>query len=219
MRNFRKELLEQYKSSQGIKSTSSKQQIYMIDFVPRLLEMEEIGSNYIEYLKYLGLPFDAYTCAEVGKSFLDSVDKNYKTTIITPNIEGFSNIDNTRIINGQFQIIDSKPVILLPGSNDEYDGKIQTLSSIRTYMTQNPYRQQDIANFDKLHNSKEAAIILGAYGSIHDHDIEDKIIQLRTVLDKTNGNMNESYEENNGEYYYVISSNIKTKKLIKTLSR
>ena len=86
-------------------------------------------------------------------------------------------------------------------------------------MTQNPYRQQDITNFDKLHNSKKTAVILGAYGSIHDHDIEDKIIQLRTVLDKTNGNMNESYEENNGEYYYVISSNIKTKKLVKTLSR
>ena len=219
MESFRKELLEQYKNSQGIKSTSTNQKIYMIDFIPWLLELEKIGGNYTEFLKYLDLPFDDYYCAEIGKSFLDSVVKNYKTTIITPNIDGFSNIDNTRIINGQFEIINSKPTILLPDGNSKYDGRIQTLSSIRTYMTQNPYRQHDIANFAKLHNSNEASIILGVYGSVHDHDIEDKIIQLRTILDKANINMNESYEENNGEYYYVISSNIKTKRLNKTLSR
>ena len=108
MRNFRKELLEQYKSSQGIKSTSSERKLYMIDFVPWLLEMEEIGSNYTEYLKYLGLPFDAYTCAEVGKSFLDSVVKNYKTTIITPNIEEFSNIDKIKNI---FEKLDNEEVL------------------------------------------------------------------------------------------------------------
>lgn len=219
MKNYRHELLEQYKKSQGIKTGSLEQKIYMLDFVPWLLEMEKIGGNYTEFLKYLELSFDSYGCAEVGKSFLDTVVKNYKTTIITPNIDGFSNIDNTRIINGQFRVVDSKPTVFLPGNDGKVDGGIQTLSSIRTYMTQNPYRQEDIANFDILHNSGESGIILGAYGSVYDHDIEDKIIQLRMVLEKMNGDIKESYEENNGEYYYVISSDIKTKKFTKTLSR
>lgn len=219
MESFRKELLEQYKKTQGIKIANSEQKIYMIDFVPWLLEMEKIGGNYIEFLKYLGLPFETYGCAEVGKSFLDTVVKNCKTTIITPNIEGFRDIDNTRIINGQFRVIDSKPVVLLPGDGEKFDGGIQTLKTMRTFMTQNPYRQQDIANFDIIHNSGVAGIILGAYGSVHDHDVEDKIVQLRMVLDKINGDIRESYEENNGEYYYVISSNMKTKKLNRILSK
>ena len=114
MRNFRKELLEQYKSSQGIKSTSSERKLYMIDFVPWLLEMEEIGSNYIEYLKYLGLPFDAYTCAEVGKSFLDSVVKNYKTMCS----EDFSYF--LEKVSGAMILIGCKKDIYYPQHNENF---------------------------------------------------------------------------------------------------
>jgi len=215
MDNYKIYLLKQFKDSQGIKSNLSEEKCYMIDFVPWIIQQKSIGNNYTEFLKYLELPFDNYDCAEVGKSEFDSVVKPYRTTIITPYTEGFEIIDSTRIINGTFEVQGTTPTIIRQADNQIISRTIPQ-TSIRTYMTQNPYNQSDIANWYRLHNSKEAGIILGAYGSIYDKDIEEKIEGLEQIKDNLEDDIQEAYEELNGEYYYVLSSNIKVKRKTKT---
>lgn len=209
MENYKQKLLEQYKSSQGINSSSNQSKIYMADFVPWLLKQQSIGNNYAEFLEYLELPFDNYNCAEVGKNEFDTIVKPYRTTIITSDMEGLATINQTRIINGDFQVQRELPTIIIPSDNHTIR-KIIPQTRIRTYMTQNPYNQSNITNWENLHNSKEAAIILGVYGSTYDKDIEEKIKQLQDLKEKLLDDIIESYEEYNDEYYYVISSNIKS---------
>ena len=216
MRNYKKSLLEQFKSSQGISSNDTGKKIYMLDFMPWILEQQKIGENYTEFLKFLEFDFEGIRCAEVGKNQFDTVVKPYETTIITPNIEGLETLDGDRVINGLFEVYQDYPSIILSTHKERI---ILEQSDIRTYMTQNPYAQTDFANWHRLHNSKEAGIILGVYGSLDDKDIETKINWLKRFKDKLTGNIKEGYEEHNGEYYYVVGSEIKVKKLSKNLSK
>ena len=219
MSNYKKSLLEQFKSSQGIKSKDDKTKTYMSEFVEWILERKNIGVNYTELLRELEIPFETSYCAEIGKSAFDSVVLTYGTTIITPHIEGLETIDSVRVIESSLDIIESTPVIYMPGEEDATE-MIEVPSSVITrFMTQNPYSSENITTWHRLHNSKDRDITVGVFGSVYDKDIKEKIDSIKTLKDKLEREFVESYEEYNGKYYYVLASPRRAKKLEKILTR
>lgn len=219
MSNYKKSLLEQFKSSQGIKSKNAETKIYMQDFAEWILERKNIGEDYTYFLSHLELPFETSNCAEIGKSAFDSVVMPYDTTIITPHIEGLENLDASRVMGATFEVIEGTPVIYIPTKEDAVEMIEVPESEIKRYMTQNPYSMENIAAWHELHNSHEFDITIGLYGSIYDKDIEEKINSLKSLKGKLERDFIESYEEDNGKYYYVLASERKVKKLAKVLTR
>lgn len=71
-------------------------------------------------------------------------------------------------------------------------------------MTQNPYNQGNIKNWELLHNNGEN-ITVGVFGSIYDKDADAKIKQLKDLRDKCKY-IKEEYAAYNGSYYYAIAS-------------
>lgn len=219
MSNYKKSLLEQFKSSQGIKSKDAEQKTYMLDFAEWILERQNIGEDYTYFLRYLELPFETSNCAEIGKSVFDSVVMPYDTTIITPHIEGLETLDASRVMGATFQVVEGVPVIYIPSKEDTVEMIEVPESVIKRYMTQNPYSRENIASWHRLHNSKDFDITVGLFGSLNDKDIEEKINSLQFLKDKLERDFIESYEEDNGKYYYVLASERKVKKLVNVLTR
>lgn len=82
--------------------------------------------------------------------------------------------------------------------------------NIKRFITHNPYSKGNIRNWETLHNSEKYNITVGIYGSVYNHDIEDKIKVLNQLRDKLNDNC--FYEKNveRGDIYmHVVSSNRK----------
>ena len=203
-----KRLIEQYMSSTGTKIIDLKSEKFISDFANWIMELQKTGKRYTDLLEYLELDYNTRNCAEVGKCRFDTVVKPFDTTIITPDAD-IVGVNKGRIITGNMKVYGSVPIIV----KDELIDLIPS-ESIHTFMTQNPYTSNSILNWENLHNSGEANIIVGTYGSIHDKDTDDRIKLIES-------HYIEDYYTSNDSYFYVIGSTKKTKEkvLVKSLNR
>lgn len=218
MEQYLNNLIEQFKSSTGLKNIDIKSEQFIDEFTQWLKNRQLMGKEYAYFLDYMGFRFADSDCAEVGKGEYDSVVKPFDTVLIT-SATPIKKVNPNRIITGNMRVYESVPVLV---RHNKGGNQLDLIPSdiIHTYMTQNPYGQSLISGWENLHNSGNNNIILGIFGSIHDKDIESRIKQLELLRDKlTCGDYKEDYSTSGDSYYYAIGSDREIKKLYKVKTR
>lgn len=74
------------------------------------------------------------------------------------------------MITGDFSVYDGI-LIIMTHLEDDRQIKIIDSENIRRFITQNPYKQENIRNWEQLHN-QGSNISVGVFGSIHDKNID-----------------------------------------------
>ena len=212
-------LLEQFQRANDIWFMNKDSRSFEVDFMEWFGERKVLTDNYLRFLSYLDLgPFYDDT-AEVGKGGLDSAVKDFDTTIITSFPGSFRGIDLSRILEGKLMVSGGFPYLMGQGV-DAGQFTLIPSETITTYMTQNPYTFEDIRNWEMLHNSNSAGIIVGIYGKSWDRDKNSKIKMLEELVKKMD-DFNDviiDFENDSQDYYGVVAS-LKTRKNYKILKR
>lgn len=198
-------LINEFMLATGSKKVDKNSKQFVADFLIWLQERHSIGSEYADFLENVGFRFTDESCAEVGKGKFDSVVKPFDTTLIT-SAPSFGDVNPERIVKGDMKVFESIPLLISHRKGKKELMQIPN-SIIHTYMTQNPYNQTLITNWEDLHNSGVSDIILGVFGSIHDKDNQTKIKQLQSLKDKlTSTDYIEEYSVSGDNYFYAIGS-------------
>lgn len=74
------------------------------------------------------------------------------------------------MITGDFSVYDGI-LIIMTHLEDDRQIKIIDSEDIRRFITQNPYKQENIRNWEQLHN-QGSNISVAIFGSIHDKNID-----------------------------------------------
>ena len=201
--NYIERISKQYQDATGVRTIDFSSKQFFDEFKSWVSERQEMGKMYIELLKYMGFSeFDSSYCAETNKGLLDTVVKDYSTTIITPYFESFlKKIDEERIVKGYMSIVSGFPVL----SPDGIRGT--EITGINSYMTQNPYSPLHIQGWDKLHKSGRYNIIVGAYGKVYDIDKYQKEKMISKLVERIDSSdiVYDSFEYED-DYYTVVGS-------------
>lgn len=202
-------LCKQFKSAKGYTYGDLSSKYFNDEFLWWLLSRQKLISEYIKFLEKLELDkIKTNNTLEIGKGVYDSVGKYFNTKIITP--YAFDFYKSCNIISGEFFVFNGLPVI--------NNGLIRIINSCNTdkitFMTQNPYINENIYGWDSLANSNKYDLVLGVYGENDDKDKASKIKLLREFKNKLLVDNKEEYMENNDLYYYVISTGNEVDKLL-----
>lgn len=211
-------LISQFAVANKIKNIDLNSSEFMDEFNDWLRLLNKQGNDYAALLENMNFDFKSSACAEVGKSKYDSVVIPFDTTIITPTCAQFDETKDSNIIIGNMKVYECNPFLVRSTSIGNYLVKIPD-ENINMFMTQNPINETYIHNWENLHNSKNANIIVGAYGCVSDFDKEKKLEYLKSLRSKLNGDYCDEYVTNNDTYMCVIGSNNEEKKLINALKK
>ncbi len=220
MERYLNKLIEQFKQATGTKNVDVNSQTFISEFSSWIKSRQAIGEDYLGLLDYMELHrIGEAETAEIGKGKFDTLVKDLDTTIITPYSKGIIVPDSTRIITSDFRVYEGTPILMRQTEKETTQIDPITYTSALTFMTQNPYTQAQIANWEQLHNGRENNIVVGIYGSVYDKDTESKIRQIEDLRDKLDGSYKEEYTVFGDTYCYAIASERKVKRLVKTLTR
>ena len=205
-------LAKQYIKAKGIRTKMDlNDPKFMEDLLFWIRERNEIGNKYTSYLESLDIDFDRVDCAEIGKSELDTVVAPYDTTIVTPVSKYIYNVEKERIINASFMVDNKKPYFVINGKS------LQVAPyHFDTFMTQNVYSMNELANWADLHNSYNGKIIVGAYGSLSDKDIYPVLNHIQLFQDKLEGDILYDYTMMGDSYLVVAASKASVKEKVLT---
>lgn len=218
MEKYLNKLIEQFKNATGTKNVDVNSQEFIKEFSEWVKSRKMIGREYGSFIEYMDVhPTIGESSVEVGKGKYDSIVLGTEIPMITPYSEGIER-RNGRIITADFRVYDGTPTIIRHNKGGNQLEIVDT-QHIRRFITQNPYEQSCISNWEQLHNRGEN-ITVGIFGSIYDKDIESKIKQIEMLRDGIDDEFyKEEYATEDDKYYYAISSARKVKKLYKTLTR
>ncbi len=220
MEKYLKNLVEQFKQATGTKNVDTNSQAFISEFESWIKQRQLDGNEYLGLLDYMELSkFSDPMTAEIGKGQFDTLVKDFDTTIITPYSKGIIVPDSSRIITSDFRVYEGTPVLMRQTEKGTTQVDPITSTSALTFMTQNPYTPEQIANWEQLHNGRESDIIVGIYGSVYDKDTESKIKQIENLRDRLDESYKEEYAVVGDTYCYAIASERMVKRLVKTLTR
>lgn len=206
-------LIEQYQKANGYKFVDLNSKSFRNDYLSWLEERKHQGYRYLDFLYEMKENILERTTAEVGKNEIDCLTLPFDTTIISP--YDYNDIDDpTRFIPAIMKVVDEQIVLQLPPSNGI---KLMVLpKKIDLLMTENPYTQHSILDWDSLHNSENYDIAIGIYGSINDKDIKEKLRLLKDIKEKLLfGDYKYDLYYDNDIYYGAIVSDRKQNTLRK----
>ncbi len=201
MDNYMNLLIRQYAKAKGIAKIDYNDKELLKEVEGWLIEMSKIGKNYLQFLDSLGVNYNKVTCAEVGKSEYDTIVKNKKAVIITPETRYIEGVKKERIITANVCVDEENKVNLVT-----VRGQIRIPNYIfSTFMTQNvaPFR---IEKWKDLHNFSDSSIIVGAYGSINDKDIIPKLTEIQKFRQDLDDSIVYDYEMIGDSYVVAIAS-------------
>lgn len=194
-------LFKQFNEAKGIKYTNFSDSVYIKYFAEWIKEQELVKERYRDFIEYIGVVIDTSYTVELRKGKYDSIALP-NTTIISPYASGLGK-ENMDIV--MFQ---GEPLII--GSN-----KIIECQVAETYITQNPYSRRQLEGLDYF-GGMMAGICLGAYGNLSDKDKEKRIKQIKEYGEIYLPWLQEEYETLDDKYFYLLRSDYKKKKLVKT---
>ena len=171
---------------------------FIIEFSEWLKENKKVVEEYSEFLECLGINFYDFITVEIGKGKYDSIVKP-ETTLISP----FAKEPSELFLMENMPLIISKEGIF-------------KADDINLFLTHNPYSEEEISNWYKIHNNGLQDISVGVYGKIYDQDKKEKIDMLKKLIQKLNDDIKEEYSTNKDNYFYNVSSKRKVLKKILT---
>ena len=147
-------------------------------------DRQKTGRYYKRLLKEMNVGFNNCHSVEIGKGRYDSIVSTYEdTSIISPFMTDVFKTNKDRIIvNQPFTVSENgEPGVI---ENDE----VKNIEHIfNTYMTQNPYLESDIKNWENMPNIIDGQVVLGIYGSTFDKDYQEKIELLKKFKEELIG--------------------------------
>lgn len=201
-------LVKSFLSAKGLKSSNIdlNSESFVSEFAGWVKERRKIGLDYLSFIESLvKLNSTKEVVAEIGKGESDTLITGDSRIIITPFTKNIKREKPELLVEGFLWVERCRPIIIR--GNKPID---ISKCNIKRFITHNPYSKGNIRNWETLHNSEKYNITVGIYGSVYDHDIEDKIKVLNQLRDKLNDNC--FYEKNveRGDIYmHVVSSNRK----------
>lgn len=198
-------LKRQFLSAQGNTSDC----INYKEFEEYLTKINNLGYEYINILRNMGIDTNDSNIVEVNKGIVDSV-AYVKTnfSLITPYTDEMSTSYGNDICRFKFVVKDGIP------SFKNSSGIIYSLSNIVSYkhafITQNPYNYSEIEGFSSLSQSGCYSTIFGMYGMIYDKDYIDKIKMFESVRSDFQ-DCKEEIITDGDKYFLVTCSNVKDK--------
>ena len=201
-------LVRAFLSANGLKSTDIdlNSEFFVSEFAHWIKERRKIGLDYLSFIEPLAkLNSTKEVVAEIGKGESDTLITGDNHIIITPFTKNIKREKPELLVEGSLWVERCRPIIIRGNRSVDI-----SKCNIKRFITHNPYSKGNIRNWETLHNSEKYNITVGIYGSIYDHDIEDKIKVLNQLKDKLNDNC--FYERNTERgdiYMQVVSSNRK----------
>lgn len=208
-KNYINKLIEQFKSATGTKNIDVTSEVFISEFSEWIKKRMAISKGYVNFVDYMGVyPSIGYSTYEIGKGKYDSIAKEAGICMITPYFEDVPSIDVPSIIKADFEFCLDTPIIVRK-DNGKYLSEVLDTKFIDRFITQNPYNQYCIRNWEQLHNVGEN-ITVGVYGNTFDKDMESKFKQIEMLRDGfVDGCFKEEHGIDGDSYYYVVSSNRK----------
>lgn len=175
-------------------------------FYQWIREQKLISLQYLDVLDYIQKTYDSAlnykdsTTAEIDKGCYDSIVlMNGTTTMITPYVgpgeSWIKDISKNPLINAEFK------ALITP--------RQLNLTNINRFMTQNPYTEKHLKNWEEIHNSGKN-ITVGVFGHIYDYDKDEKILWLNKLIEQMQSNSNHFFKieniTNQDCYIYIVSS-------------
>ena len=209
-KRFNANLIRQYCDAYGYDSDVLYNSSLKQDYLNWLKNRKQIGYKYLNYLYEIRKDILERTTVEVGKTDMDCITKPFNTILLSP--YELSDIDDyTRIIPASMVVREEEIGLYLPVSDQPRMFTIP--KNLNLVMTQNPYTQDSIFNWEDLHNSNNYDIAVGIYGSIYDKDIKDKLELLKSLKEKIIlGDYKYNVDIENDNYYAALVSDRKNKK-------
>ncbi|MBO5096012.1 MAG: hypothetical protein J6B98_03980 [Bacilli bacterium] len=206
-------LLEQFKQATGARYVDVNSSAFISEFQDWVLRNQKIGSDYRGVIECMDLhPEIRSTTAEVGKGILDSIAIDSAMSIITPYSDKIKSIGE--LFDGNFVVNGDDPY-LIPRDNSE----VTLLNTMfERFITQNPYEQSCLENWENLHNSGNSNITIGVYGCTYDKDYQAKLAALKSFKERLYEGYREEQLTMGDSYFAVVSSDRMVKELILTKS-
>ena len=168
----------------------------------------DIGKKYLKILKKLNLSpdFKKRLKAEVGKGPMDSILSNDKNSVaITPYHT------DPKLIPSRL-VITEKGICFFKNLVDK--SLIPITTTVDTFLTQNPYNEEVIKDWEFIPQTKSGKIIVGAYGKTYDKDYDQKIRALREFKSRVNNAISE-HTIIGDNYFYFVTNKEEPKQLVK----
>lgn len=206
------ELKKQFFSAMGINVFDDNYGGFDSEFLDWKRERIAALGDFVYFLEDRGYDFQNKNTAEIGKSGLDSAVIPFESKVITPYTDQFEtntkNFDQNRIVNGTMIIENADPIVV--NEDDGFEEYVSISKNIDTFITHNPYSDQNIRDWAELHNSSLYNIIIGVYGNIYDCDYSSKIKSLQRIKQIL---IDDYYREDfcisSDKYFYVIGTDYK----------
>ena len=205
---YLEKLMKQFTKANGLNSIDMNSLEFLNEFKEWVTRQRVVSRDYKDLLNYMQIPLSKI--AEVGKGEFDSLALNNNLLMITPYAEELA-LENDKIINADFMVTVEKPLLIGPDKKE-----IILDRRINSFMTYNPYEEEDIINWELL-VGQGYPITTGVYGKIYDQDKTTKIKLLKNLKNKILQEVQEEYVTLEDKYLYVISSTPKIKKLNKMI--
>ena len=205
---YLEKLMKQFTKANGLNRIDTNSLEFLNEFKEWVTRQRVVSRDYKDLLNYMQIPLSKI--AEVGKGEFDSLALNNNLLMITPYAEELA-LENDKIINADFMVTVEKPLLIGPDKKE-----IILDRRINSFMTYNPYEEEDIINWELL-VGQGYPITTGVYGKIYDQDKTTKIKLLKNLKNKILQEVQEEYVTLEDKYLYVISSTPKIKKLNKMI--
>ena len=186
-------LVNQFKEATNIKNTDISSEEFQKELNNWLKERQETAEVYAILLECMNVDYDYSETAEIGKGIHDTLARDKQTTIITPYTEGFNNL-NQEIIKADFKVITN--------NDPDYISNFP----FRSIMTQNPYDESNILNWEYLFNNDNYITTFGIYGRTYDKDRKQKIRMLESLKSRILTNYREETFKLNDQYGHIITT-------------
>lgn len=172
------------------KSINLHSKEFWSEFYEWLTERKKVSNEYYYLLKVMNINCDSPKTAEIGKGIYDTITENKHTTLITPYTHGLNKHKKNTIIQGTIKI----------------DGQNKIQLPYQFLITENPYTESHLKNWEYLFHNKHYTTVLGVYGKTYDKDYQDKIKLLEELKQKLQCLYKEESTQINDNYCHIITS-------------
>ena len=192
----------QYYSAVGKKIKNYLKGDNIVEISDFLFERQLLGEKYVRYLKYLGIDITMKETAEVGKGSYDTITNGFETTLISPY---FEDLEDSRLLNYELLTLNVSPALFKFGEKRRIEEITRIPQYINTFMTQNPYKKNEILNWNRVYQDGYD-IIVGMYGLNSDKDKEKKLAILKKIRDTISTSLEINYERDYSDYLAVLTT-------------
>ena len=203
--DYIKVLFKQFCDAKGIIMPSQSIRKAFTDWI---VENYKVFLKYQEYLCYLDESIQDRNIMEINKGEYDTLTRTWENAVP---ISIYGNPKRQFLL--QPKGYRGVSPLILTEQNE------LIFPDTHIFLTHNPYNLADVQDWNKLHNQGEYNILIGMFGQKEDEDMDNKLNTLSHLKDTMTDDCSLDYATDNGNYFAVLKSNYKVKKLVKVLTR